>query len=129
MPRINSKLVAKTDRTGKKHKRPMSLFERAYAYKDPEIAREHGIYPYFRPIEGYDGDHVIVDGKKKIMIGSNNYLGLSHDPEVLEASKAAIDKYGSGCTGSRFLNGNMDIHDQLEEELAKFLNKDAAVSI
>ncbi len=105
----------------------MSLFKKCYDYRDPEEARAAGIYPYFRPIAGCAGPHVIVDGKEKIMIGSNNYLGLANHPEVLAAAKEAVDRYGAGCTGSRFLNGNMDIHDELEERLARFVQKEAAI--
>ena len=105
----------------------MPIFKKCYEYKDPEIVKAAGIYPYFRPIDGYRNPHVTVEGKEKIMIGSNNYLGLSHHPEVLERAKKAIDHYGSGCTGSRFLNGNMDLHDELELHLARFLGKESAV--
>jgi 8-amino-7-oxononanoate synthase len=86
-----------------------------------------GYYPYFRPISSALGDEVVVHGMDMIMIGSNNYLGLVNDPRVKEAAIAATRKYGSGCTGSRFLNGTLDLHEELEERLAKFMKRDAAL--
>lgn len=86
-----------------------------------------GYYPYFMPIEGSSDTEAYVRGERKIMIGSNNYLGLTHHPCVVEAAQAAIKRYGSGCTGSRFLNGNMDLHEQLEARLAKFMGSEAAL--
>jgi 8-amino-7-oxononanoate synthase len=79
------------------------------------------------PIEESHDTHVTIRGQEKIMAGSNNYMGLTHDPRIVEASKKAIDKYGSGNTGSRFLNGNLDLHDRLEEELADFVGMEAAL--
>ncbi len=86
-----------------------------------------GIYPYFRAIESEQDTVVIINGKKVLMFGSNSYLGLTNHPKVKEAAKAAIDKYGTGCAGSRFLNGTLDIHIQLEEKLARFVNKEGAL--
>jgi len=86
-----------------------------------------GLYPYFRAIQSGPGSEVIIDGKKMIMIGSNNYLGLTGHPKVIEAAINAIRKYGSGCTGSRFLNGTLDLHEELEYRLAKFMNREAAL--
>ncbi|MBN1211458.1 MAG: aminotransferase class I/II-fold pyridoxal phosphate-dependent enzyme [candidate division Zixibacteria bacterium] len=86
-----------------------------------------GIYPYFHPIQSAPGDEVVVDGKKCIMVGSNNYLGLVNHPKVKEAAAQAAYKYGSGCTGSRFLNGTLDLHLELEERLAKFVKKEDAI--
>ncbi|MEK6646079.1 MAG: pyridoxal phosphate-dependent aminotransferase family protein [Candidatus Firestonebacteria bacterium] len=86
-----------------------------------------GVYPYFRAIESGQDTEVVYKGKKLIMIGSNNYLGLTSHPKVKEAAIEAIKKYGSGCTGSRFLNGTLDIHEELEKRLAKFMNKEAAL--
>lgn len=86
-----------------------------------------GIYPFFRPIEATSGSSVVTHGKRRVMIGSNNYLGLTHHPRVQAAAKRAIDKFGTGCTGSRFLNGNLTLHEELEVELAKFLKKEAVV--
>ena len=103
------------------------LFEKCYKYNDPQIVRDMGIYPYFHPIQSAPGDEVIVDGKKCIMVGSNNYLGLVNHPKVKEAAARAADKYGSGCTGSRFLNGTLDLHLELEEKLARFVKKEDAI--
>ena len=86
-----------------------------------------GIYPYFREIESDQDTVVIINGKKVLMFGSNSYLGLTNHPKVKEAAKAAIDKYGTGCAGSRFLNGTLDIHIKLEEKLAALSIKDAAL--
>jgi 8-amino-7-oxononanoate synthase len=86
-----------------------------------------GLYPYFVPIESSSGTEVIIDGKRRVMIGSNNYLGLTHDPRVIAAAQAAIAKYGSACTGSRFLNGNTDLHDQIEVKLAELTGKEAGL--
>lgn len=86
-----------------------------------------GIYPYFRVIESDQDTEVTINGKKVLMFGSNSYLGLTNHPKIKEASKKAIDKYGSGCAGSRFLNGTLDIHIELEERLAKFTGKEGAL--
>lgn len=86
-----------------------------------------GIYPYFRAIESEQDTVVIINGKKVLMFGSNSYLGLTNHPKVKAAAKAAIDKYGTGCAGSRFLNGTLDIHIELENKLARIVNKDAAL--
>jgi 8-amino-7-oxononanoate synthase len=85
------------------------------------LLKANNLYPFFRSIEDSEGTVVQVDGKDQIMIGSNNYLGLTHHPHVVEAAKKAIDKYGTGCTGSRFLNGNLNIHEELEDKLATYL--------
>ena len=89
--------------------------------------REAGLYPYFRPIEASHDTWVVIEGARKIMVGSNNYMGLTHDPRVLEAAREALNKFGSGNTGSRFLNGNLDLHEQLEAELADFTGMEAAL--
>ncbi len=86
-----------------------------------------GTYPYFRVIESDQDTEVMINGKKVLMFGSNSYLGLTCHPKVKEASKKAIDKYGTGCAGSRFLNGTLDIHIELEEKLARLVNKEAAL--
>jgi len=103
------------------------LFDKVNAYQDAVNARAAGIYPYFRPINSAQDTEVIINGKRVLMFGSNSYLGLTNDPRIKEATKAAIDKYGSGCAGSRFLNGTLDIHIQLEKELAEFVGKDEAI--
>ena len=105
----------------------MSLFDKAYGYTQAREVQATGYYPYFRAIEESRDTEVVVEGQRKIMVGSNNYLGLTHHPRVLEAAASALKKYGSGCTGSRFLNGTLDLHERLEAELAAFLNKEAAL--
>ncbi len=97
------------------------------AYDLPQKLISAGLYPYFRVIESDQDTEVMINGKKVLMFGSNSYLGLTCHPKVKEASKNAIDKYGTGCAGSRFLNGNLDIHIALEERLAKLVNKEAAL--
>lgn len=103
------------------------LFAKCYRYEDAKKLQAMGLYPYFRPITASTGNNVVTSGKRQVMIGSNNYLGLTHDPRVMEAAKAAVDHYGTGCTGSRFLNGNLDIHETLEARLAAFVGKEAAL--
>ena len=92
-----------------------------------DMLRKHNLYPFFRAIEASDGSTVTISGKKQVMIGSNNYLGLTHHPEVQEAAIKAIEKYGTGCTGSRFLNGNLNLHEKLEEKLALYLGHEQAI--
>lgn len=103
------------------------LFQKCRSYTRAREAKAAGLYPYFIPISGSEGSEVVIDGERKIMLGSNNYLGLTHDPRVMEAASEAARKYGTGCTGSRFLNGTLDLHLQLESELAEFLGKEAAL--
>ncbi len=97
------------------------------SYDAPQKAMQAGIYPYFREIESDQDTEVLIDGKRVLMFGSNSYLGLTNHPKVKEAAKAAIDKYGTGCAGSRFLNGTLDIHTKLENKLARLVNKDVAL--
>ena len=97
------------------------------AYTQPQKVQEMGLYPYFRTIQSEQDTIVKIDGRDILMFGSNSYLGLTNHPKLKEASKAAIDKYGSGCAGSRFLNGTLDIHIELEDKLAKFVGKDGAL--
>lgn len=103
------------------------LHDKIALFKDAEMARERGLYPFFRPIESAQDTEVIIDGKRVLMFGSNSYLGLTNHPKIKEASKRAIDKYGTGCAGSRFLNGTLDIHIELENRLATYVGKEAAV--
>ncbi len=105
----------------------MHLFAKCESFKTSRQLRRAGLYPYFVPIEESHDTYVVVEGKKKVMVGSNNYMGLTHDPRIIEASKRALERYGSGNTGSRFLNGNLDLHDRLEEQLADFVGKEAAL--
>ncbi len=105
----------------------MDILAAAYRYLESVMGKATGYYPYFRVIASSDGPVVTMDGRSVIMLGSNNYLGLTHHPEVLKAAHEAIDRYGAGCTGSRFLNGNLDLHEQLEAELAEFTGREAAL--
>ncbi|MDR2148271.1 MAG: pyridoxal phosphate-dependent aminotransferase family protein [Tannerella sp.] len=104
------------------------LREKTAKYDAPQKAKAAGIYPYFREIESDQDTNVVISGKKVLMFGSNAYLGLTNHPKVKEAAIEAIKKYGTGCAGSRFLNGTLDIHVQLEERLAKFVGKEDAIS-
>ena len=103
------------------------LKERMKAYDVPQKIQDLGLYPYFRTIESEQDTIVKINGKDVLMFGSNSYLGLTIHPKLKEASKKAIDKYGSGCAGSRFLNGTLDLHLELERRLAKFVEKDGAL--
>ena len=96
-------------------------------YDAPQKAIQAGIYPYFREIQSDQDTVVQINGKKVLMFGSNSYLGLTNHPKVKEAAKAAIDKYGTGCAGSRFLNGTLDLHIRLEEKLARLVGKEGAL--
>ena len=104
------------------------LREKLAKYDAPQRAKVAGIYPYFREIQSDQDTEVIIGGKKVLMFGSNSYLGLTNHPKVKEAAMEAIRKYGTGCAGSRFLNGTLDIHVQLEKRLAKFVGKEDAIS-
>jgi len=106
----------------------LDLFEKCTKYTAAKEVMAAGFYPYFRVVESEQNPEVIVEGKKMIMLGSNNYLGLTSHPKVKEAAIEAVKKYGSGCAGSRFLNGTLDIHVQLEEKLAKFFRKENALT-
>jgi 8-amino-7-oxononanoate synthase len=103
------------------------IFSKCFEYDESTRVKAAGLYCFFRPIEETFAGTVVSDGKKRVMIGSNNYLGLTHHPRVMEAAKKAIDTYGTGFTGSRFLNGNTKLHEELEYTLAKFLGKEAAL--
>ena len=103
------------------------LQERLSKYDAPQKAINAGIYPFFREIESEQDTVVSINGHKVLMFGSNSYLGLTNHPKIKEAAKKAIDKYGTGCAGSRFLNGTLDIHIRLEERLAELVGKDGAL--
>jgi 8-amino-7-oxononanoate synthase len=105
----------------------VDLFAKCKAYIRHKEAKAAGVYPYFIPLSSATGPEVIVNGRTMIMIGSNNYLGLTQHPKVREAAKKAIDEYGVGCTGSRFLNGTIDLHLELERRLARFVGKAKAL--
>ncbi|MEA3345512.1 MAG: pyridoxal phosphate-dependent aminotransferase family protein [Chloroflexota bacterium] len=105
----------------------MDLFEKCHEFTAAKEAMEAGYYPYFIPLSGTEGTEASVNGHKLIMIGSLNYLGLATHPKVREAAINAVRKYGTGCTGSRFLNGNLAIHQELEERLADFMGRERAL--
>lgn len=105
----------------------MDLFDKCYKFTRADEAKAQGYYPYFKAIQSGAGSTVMIDGKKFIMIGSNNYLGLTQDPRVKQAAKDALERFGSGCTGSRYLNGTLSLHEELEEKLANFVHKDTAL--
>src|SRR3954451_1835070 len=98
----------------------MDLFDKCRSFTMAREAMGLGIYPYFVPFEDHDGTIARLDGRDIVMCGSNNYLGLTTDARVLEASHAALERSGSSCTGSRLLNGNLALHEELERELARF---------
>jgi 8-amino-7-oxononanoate synthase len=104
----------------------MGIYQKCASFTKVDEVKEKGIYPYFHHLESRQDVEVIMEGKRRIMLGSNNYLGLTTHPEVMKAAIKAIEKYGTGCSGSRFLNGTLDMHLQLEEELAEFVGKEAA---
>lgn len=106
----------------------MDLFKKCFDYKEVEEAKEIGIYPYFHSLISKQDIIVEMEGKQEIMIGSNNYLGLTSNPRVITAGIDALKKYGSGVSGSRFLNGTLDMHLTLEKELASFLNKESCIT-
>ena len=103
------------------------LQEKLAKYDAPQRAMAMGIYPYFREIQSDQDTEVLISGKKVLMFGSNAYLGLTNHPKVKEAAIEAIKKYGTGCAGSRFLNGTLDLHLQLEKRLAEFVGKEDAI--
>jgi len=105
----------------------MDLFQKCLEYTEAREAIKEGFYPYFIPLDENEGTEVLYKGKRLIMCGSNNYLGLTTHPKVKEAAKAAIDRYGTSCTGSRFLNGTLALHEQLERELADWVGTEAAL--
>lgn len=108
--------------------KPVDIFQKCFDFQDANLVRQAGLYPYFRVISSAQDPVVVMNGREVVMLGSNNYLGLTNHPEVKEAARAAISRYGSGCAGSRFLNGTLDIHVELEERLARFVNKPAALT-
>jgi len=105
----------------------VGIFNKCAEYTDPQKVKDAGVYPYFRVIQSQQDPEVMMDGKKVVMCGSNNYLGLASHPKVKEAASKAVDRYGTGCAGSRFLNGTLDLHVELEEKLAGFFRKEEAL--
>ncbi len=104
-----------------------TIFNKCYDFKEAEEARTSGIYPFFKPIERSQGTKVYIDGREMLMAGSNNYLGLANDPRLKEAAEKAVERYGTSCSGSRFMNGTLDLHEEFEEKLADFVGKRSAV--
>lgn len=105
----------------------MDLFDKVRGLDLVNTLRESGLYPFFRRLEGSRGNNVVFQNQELVMMGSNNYLGLTHDPRVIEAAVEAVKKWGVGCTGSRFLNGNLALHEDLEQRLAQFFNVEAVM--
>ena len=105
----------------------MDLYAKCRRFKAAQNLMAAGCYPYFHPIESPQEPEIVVRGRRMIMIGSNNYLGLSTHPKVKEAARLALERYGTGCGGSRFLNGTQDLHEELEWKLARFKGREAAL--
>ncbi|MDY5015037.1 MAG: aminotransferase class I/II-fold pyridoxal phosphate-dependent enzyme [Eubacteriales bacterium] len=106
----------------------MNLFTKCAEFTAAQQIRDAGLYPYFHHLESRQDTEVIMEGRRRIMLGSNNYLGLTVHPEVVAAALEATERYGTGCSGSRFLNGTLDLHIRLEDELASFLGAEAALT-
>jgi len=123
--------VSTISRDASSEEQDLPLFSKCHKYFRPDgdyaKVKAADLYPYFRPLEKSEGSTAYIDGREIVMAGSNNYLGLTSDPRVKQAAKDAIEKYGTGCTGSRFLNGTLDLHLELEEKLADFMGKEACV--
>lgn len=105
----------------------MDIFQKCHEFTRARQAMEMGLYPYFHMLSSGQNTEVIMDGRRTLMFGSNNYLGLTSDPRVKAAAIKAVEKYGSGCSGSRFLNGTLDLHIELEQDLSRFLQKEACL--
>jgi 8-amino-7-oxononanoate synthase len=105
----------------------LPLFKKVYTYSNADRVRATGLYPYFRTISSAQDTEVVMNGQNVLMLGSNSYLGLTNDPRIKEATISAVQKYGSGCAGSRFLNGTLDLHIELEAELAQLMKKEAVL--
>ncbi|HLF80185.1 MAG TPA: pyridoxal phosphate-dependent aminotransferase family protein [Anaerolineales bacterium] len=105
----------------------MDIFDKAFNYTAAREMQAVGLYPYFLPLEDTEGTEVVIDGRRILMIGSNNYLGLTTDPRVRKAAIDAVARYGTSCTGSRFLNGTLALHKEAEVRLAKYVGKEAAL--
>ena len=108
-------------------RRMADLFDKCSRYNAAREMMGRGLYPYFQAIEASEDTEVVIRGERKIMVGSNNYLGLTHNPYVLERSREAMYRYGTGCTGSRFLNGTLDLHEELEQRLATLMGAESAL--
>ena len=108
-------------------KKPVDLFQKCWSFTRADEVKEMGYYPYFRCIQENEGPVVMIEGRKIIMAGSNNYYGLTADPRVKEAAVKAVEKYGTGCSGSRYLTGTLDLHVELEDRLARFFDREACL--
>lgn len=108
-------------------RRSADLFDKCRRFTAAHEMIGRGLYPYFQPIEASHDTEVVIRGERKIMVGSNNYLGLTHHPYVLERAREALYRYGTGCTGSRFLNGTLDLHEELEARLARLMGQESAL--
>ncbi len=108
-------------------KQHQKIFKKAYDFTKADEIKAMGLYPYFKPLQATDGTTVQIEGREVIMAGSNNYLGLTNDPRTIEAAKSVLSVYGTGCTGSRYLNGTLDLHLELEDKLAEFMGKESCV--
>ena len=106
----------------------LDVFQKCFDFKHADAVRDTGLYPYFRMIASGQDPVVTMDGQRVIMLGSNNYLGLTNHPEIKSAAAGALESYGTGTAGSRFLNGTLDIHVELEEKLAQFMQREAALT-
>jgi len=105
----------------------LDLFKKCYDFTRADEVKALGFYPYFRAIEANEGPVVQMEGRKVIMAGSNNYLGLTAHPKVKEAAIKAVEKYGTGCSGSRYLTGTLDLHEEMEVKMAKFFGTEAVL--
>ena len=106
----------------------MDVFDKCYHWDEADLIRKMGLYPYFRMIASGQDPMVAMNGQRVIMLGSNNYLGLTNHPEIKQAAARALEDYGTGTAGSRFLNGTLEIHVELEEKLARFMQREAALT-
>lgn len=112
----------------RKCKNTLDIFEKCYQFTAADELREQGLFPYFRELQSRQDTEVIMEGKRRIMLGSNNYLGLTTLPETIEIAKKTLDEFGTGCSGSRLLNGTLTLHLEFEKEMAKFLRKEDVVT-
>lgn len=108
-------------------RKTVDIFDKCRRFTAAREMADRGLYPYFQPIERSEDTEVWIRGERKIMVGSNNYLGLTHHPYVLERAQEALHRYGTGCTGSRFLNGTLDLHGELERKLAALMGQESAL--
>ena len=116
-----------SERTSKVSERASDVLNKAYEFQAADDARRAGVYPYFKPFDYNDGPEAVIDGKRVTMFGSNNYLGLTTHPKVREAAVAAIGRFGTSMTGSRFVNGSMRLHGEFEEQIASFYGRESAL--